>query len=202
MARPGKAGGVSKHKPDCACPVCTSQRRQKETLAQPGGRDPIAFPPKSVRKDQINADLPPILIEGKTGRDRILQFLAIRNAEPNLTHADIARKLGIAPRSLYSLISKATREGWLVFSDPVSRIENEIIPKVVDNLSFFLDAKDKQVTIETAKGTIFKKYQDEQGISDVAQTVLALKIEIPDASSVGTKILTGRIVGKPKELTE
>lgn len=202
MARPGKAGGVAFHKPDCKCPVCTSQRRQKEALLEPGGRGPIAMPPKSVRKDQVNADLPPILIQGKTGRDRILQFIAIRSAEPNLTHADIARKLGIAPRSLYSLICKATKEGWLVFSDPVSRIENEIIPKVVDNLNFFLDAKDKQVTIETAKGTIFRKYAEEQGISDVAATVLALKIEIPDTTSVGTKVLTGRIVGKPKELVE
>ena len=200
MARPGKAGGVSLHKPDCKCPVCTSQRRQKEALAEPGGGGPIAFPPKPVRKDALNADLPPIFIEGKTGRDRILQFIAIRNAEPNLTHADIARKLGLAPKSLYTLISKATREGWLIFSDPVSRIENEIIPKVVDNLSHYLDLKDKQVTIETAKGTIFKKYAEENGINEIPQTILALKIEKADGPDI--KVAIGSIVGKPRQLED
>lgn len=128
-----------------------------------------------------------------------MQFLAIRSAEPDLNHADIARKIGIAPRSLYSLIHKATKEGWLQFSDPVSRIEHEIIPKVVDNLSRFLDERNERVTIETAKGTIFRKYQEEQGISDVSTTVLALKIETVDPDKV--KLTTGRIVGKPRALT-
>lgn len=141
-------------------------------------------------------------MQGRTGRDRILQFLAIRNDEPDLNHADIARKIGIAPRTLYSLITKATKEGWLQFSDPVSRIENEVIPKVVDNLVYFLDKKDRTTTLETAKGTIFKKYQEEQGISDAAQTVLALRVEIPDMATGAPKVLTGRIVGKPKELEE
>jgi hypothetical protein len=182
------------------CYPCAAQRRKAEALAQPGGRDILEVPPKPVRKDQVNADLPPILIQGNTGRDRILQFMAIRNAQPELTHADIARKLGIAPKSLYGIISKATREGWLVFSDPVSCIENEIIPKVIDNLNFFLDAKDKQVTIETAKGTIFRKYADENGIKDAPSTILALKIEKGDGPEI--QVAIGSIVGKPRQIED
>jgi hypothetical protein len=194
-------GGLTHHRPDCACRPCAAQRRQKEALALGDRGGPITVPVRRTQNGKaLNADLPPIQIQGKTGRDRILQFIAIRNEQPDLTHADIARKLGLAPRTLYTLISKATREGWLVFSDPVSRIENEIIPKVVDNLSHYLDLKDKQVTIETAKGTIFRKYADEQGIHDMPQTVLALKIEKGDGPDI--KVAIGSIVGKPREIED
>lgn len=201
MARKRGIFGCASHKPGCQCPPCVSQRRKAEALALGDRGGPITAPAKHAPSGSpLNADLPPILIEGTTGRDRILQFIAIRNAEPSLTHGDIARKLGIAPKSLYTLISKATREGWLIFSDPVSRIENEIIPKVVDNLNFFLDAKDKQVTIETAKGTIFRKYADENGIHDMPQTVLALKIEKADGP--GIQVAIGSIVGKPRQIED
>jgi hypothetical protein len=110
----------------------------------------------------------------------------------------LRRSSGFSPRTLYGIIYRATKEGWLRFEDPVQRIENEIIPKVVDNLSRMLDEGNERVTIETAKGTIFRKYQEEQGISDAAQTILALKIEQPDGTE--TKILTGRIVGRPKAI--
>lgn len=129
-----------------------------------------------------------------------MQFIAIRSEHPEMRHGDIAKQLGISPRTLSGIIYKATKEGWLLFSDPVSRIENEIIPKVVDNLNFFLDAKDKTVTIETAKGTIFRKYADEQGIHDMPQTILALKIEKSDGPDV--KVAIGSIVGKPRQLED
>jgi hypothetical protein len=200
MARPRGSGGPAYHKDGCMCNYCTAQRRKAEALAQsvgPGGAPaPVAggLQPREV----INADLPTFITHGRTMRDRIAQFIALRNEHPDWTHAEIAKKLGILPRTLYGIIYRATKEGWLRFEDPVQRIENEIIPKVVDNLSRMLDEGNERVTIETAKGTIFRKYQEEQGISDAAQTILALKIEQPDGTE--TKILTGRIVGRPKAI--
>lgn len=121
-------------------------------------------------------------------------------AEPGIKSNEIARRIGISPKTLYAYISQANREGWLKFDDPISRIDHEIIPKVLDNISEFLDQKDKTVTIETAKGTIFKQYQDEKGLGEVSQTVLALKIETVEPDRV--KVITGHIVGKPKALLE
>ena len=56
------------------------------------------------------------------------------------------------------------------------------------------------MTIETAKGTIFKQYQDSKGISDAPQTILALKIETIGVDD--QKIIEGHVVGVARELGE
>lgn len=96
-------------------------------------------------------------------------------------------------------VNRAVREGWLVLEDPLDILEHEIIPKVAKNLSMFLDQGDKQVTIETAKGTLFKAYQESKGISQNPTTVLALKIEpaAPDAPQA----IIGQIIGIGRSLT-
>lgn len=203
MPRPyGTGGGPAFHKnPNCKCIACTSRRRKEEAIALAAreGREPVV--PKPVIKDgKINADLPPLIAEDRSARGRIAQWLAIRAAEPQLKNKDIAERMGIATNSLNTLIQKAVRDGWLKFDDPLSRIEHEVVPKVVDNLVTFLDAKDKTVTLETAKGTIFKTYQEVKGIQEVPQTVLALKIEASEPSTV--KVAVGQIIGKPREKVE
>ena len=124
----------------------------------------------------------------------------MRALEPGITTMECAKRMGIAPITLATYISRARRAGWLVFDDPMSRLEHEIIPKVADNLNYYLDQRDRTVTIETAKGTLFKQYQAEQGIQDSAQTVLAIKIEYPQdlIDSPEIKVISGNIVGKPK----
>jgi hypothetical protein len=150
----------------------------------------------------INADLPEIFhTHGTTARERIAQWVAIRAAEPGITAADAAKKMGLAPKSLNALIGKATKEGWLKFDDPIARINHEIIPKVLDNLNTFLDARDKAVTIETAKGTIFKTYQASEGaLEGQQQNVLALKIEMIGSDTA--PIISGQVIGKPRELKD
>lgn len=106
--------------------------------------------------------------------------------------------MGISPRTLNGLIYQASKEGWLVFEDPLSTIEFDIIPQVVKNLKKFLAEEDKTVTIETAKGTVFKQYQEHKGVSDAPQTILALKIEQIEGD--GPKMIAGHVVGKPKRL--
>lgn len=135
----------------------------------------------------------------RSPRARVGMWLAMRSIEPTLTTKEIAERLGISAGHLRTLIYEARKAGWLKFTDPLDHVEYGIIPKTVANLERFLDAQDKQVTIEVAKGTIFKQYQESKGISDAPQTVLALKIETgaPDPS---IPIVEGRIVGKPRQI--
>lgn len=109
--------------------------------------------------------------------------------------------LGVSHSTLQASILKAVEEGWLKFEDPISKIEYQIVPKVVRNLAKLLDEGDKQVTLETAKGTIFKTYQESKGISDAPKTVLALKIEMPEGDVPISTAVTGQILGTPRVLT-
>ena len=133
-------------------------------------------------------------------RDRISQYLHYSVAYPQATKTEIAEKMGIVHQTLSQILREGQDQGLLVFTDPLERIDYEIIPKIVDNLNYFLTAKDKTVTIEAAKGTLFKAYADSKGIIEGNQTMLALKIE--PASGTDVKILAGHIVGQPKTILE
>ena len=182
--KPGKG-----HKADCICVPCKARRRQKEALPFPigAGGTPVA---SSEEASEGKIVLEPMVVEGETveivKRDktrnvaaqvRVRQWLELRILEPGITNLEVARRLGIRTDTLSHYITRGTKEGWLKFDNPIDRIEFDIVPKVVENLDYFLKRRDKQVTIETAKGTIFKQYQEAKGISDAPQTVLALKIE-------------------------
>lgn len=193
VTNPGKAG---RHKKDCDCAQCKTRIRVKKAIARSirdGGDVQIIVP----REEILNADLEPLLAIKHKGRERVAKWIALRAQFPDETNAEIAKRLSMTPGALASLIKRAVKGGWLQFEDPLSRIEHEIIPKAVDNLSEFLDKKDKQVTIEVAKGTIFKQFQDSKGLNDKSQTILAFKIEsiLPPDS---VKIVGGNIVGQPK----
>lgn len=145
-------------------------------------------------KEVLEADF---VVVGKSPRDRVAQWITIRQQEPDLTTADIARKMNLTPRTLYAYLQRAHKEGWLRFDDPLARVEHEIIPKVLDNMSLFLDQRDKQTTIEAFKSTVARSYQEARGLTDAPQTFVAIKIEAANPDS--TKIITGQIVGKPRE---
>lgn len=155
---------------------------------------PPVVRPKGTRPEKYNT-------RDKSPRARIAMWLAVRAVEPGITNREIADRMGISVGHLRDLIYKARKEGWLQFSDPMDQIEYNIIPKVVDNLNYFLDKKDKQVTIETAKGTVFKQYQEANGLSDGSRTALAIKIEMPEpGTGAEPKIVAGHIVGKPRQI--
>jgi hypothetical protein len=184
--------------------VCTSRRRKAEALLRTDGDggNQLALPEKPSRKP-ISADLPALIATTKDPRSRISEWLAHRALDASLTNKEIARRMGLNPKSLNTLISRATLEGWLVFDDPLSRIQHQIIPKTIDNLNYFLDRKDKTVTIEVAKGTVFRQFQAAEGIQDNQQTVLALKIEMPESlPDPEMKIVSGVIVGRPRAFDE
>jgi len=132
-------------------------------------------------------------------RKTIVAWIGLRSLEPDITNREAAKRLGVHANYLNSTITKAAKEGWLRFEDPLNRLEFQVLPKVVDNLDRFVEEGDKTVTIEVAKGTLFKAYQESRGLSDASQTVLALKIE---PASGDIKVVTGQIVGKPRQLED
>lgn len=157
----------------------------------------------------LNADLPVLTATPEKGDDInrslyarriIVEWIALRSLEPDITNKDAAARMGIGRPTLQTIITRAAKEGWLKFDDPLNRLEYQVLPKVVDNINRFIEEGDKTVTLETAKGTLFPAYRERQGISDASQTILALKIEPADNQEV--KVITGQIVGTPRRLEE
>lgn len=134
----------------------------------------------------------------KTTKKRVADWLAMRFLEPDLTTAECAKRMGINPSTLYTHINRATKAGWLRFNDPLSRIEHEIIPKTLDNIKMFLDEGDKQVTIETAKATVFRQFQESKVAAPTNLNVLSLKIELaPGVTLPSIEMTSNHVVGKP-----
>lgn len=203
-----KHPGFRTHKPGCNCYPCAALRRKTEALSLPTGDGGTIL--DTATPEILNADLPAMVTspekEKKSGpnkdkwaREKIAQWVALRAVDPDVTQEAAAKQIGISRRWLQMLIQRAATEGWLRFDDSLSRLEYVVVPKVVDNLEKFLNEGDKTTTIETAKGTIFKQYQEMKGVSDAPKTVLALRIE-PASGEV--KIVTGQIVGTPRQLEE
>lgn len=199
-------GGPAQHKnPNCACNYCKARRRAQEAISQSDGIGRVPLDPKgNILTDVIEANAPLVTYGatalGNSSRDRVGQWVLMRHQEPGIKNIEVARRLGITIDTLNYHLNKATKEGWLKFDDPMSRIEHEIVPKVLANLSEFLDKKDKTVTIETAKGTVFKQFQESKGISESPQMVVAIKIEAADPDTV--RAVTGQIVGKGRDVEE
>lgn len=205
---PSKPGWLF-HKPGCKCRPCAGKAKALAVGAGGEGDLERDLPKPAAEVDPkqvIHANHPydpkkhgAILIgQDRTVRGRIREWLKHRTLNPAMSNADIAAKLGIGVTTLNSYICRAAREGWLKFDDPLERIEHEIIPQVVDNLNHFLKAKDRTVTIETAKGVLFPTFQASKGVNQAPITVLALKIESIDPSQV--KAITGHIVGVPRSI--
>lgn len=120
----------------------------------------------------------------------------MRAKEPGITNAEIARRLGIQPGTMNTILTRARKEGWLVIEDPLDRLQFDVIPQAVENLDHFLKAKDRTATIETLKGVVFPAYRESRGIIDNKVTVLGLQIQLPEhTDGVPSK---GRVVGQPK----
>lgn len=199
MPRTSAPPGPTPHKSRCRCEPCNARRREAKALAIATGVPAPIADEVFYEKDLLNAKV--IIANPRpTERSRIATWLAMRAAEPNLAVNEASRRMGLNPNTLSGMISKAVRDGWLKFDDPMDRIEHQIIPKTLDNLESLLDKHDRTTTIEVAKGTIFRTYAASKGVSDAPQTVLALKIETQGHDQV--KVLEGHVVGKARELEE
>lgn len=199
-----RRGGAAFHKvATCRCAACVSRRGKAEAaaLAARGKRKPGR--PRWGYEEILDADLPAIIAPAKrTPASAVKEWIAMRLEDPKISNEEVAKRLNIASRTLRAYIARGTREGWLKFDDPINRIEFEIVPKVLDNLNLFLDQKDKTVTIETAKGTVFKQWQEAKGVNENPNTIIALKIEMAPENELSPKVITGHVVGKARELEE
>lgn len=206
MAGKKGTGGATSHKnPDCLCSACTARRRKAEALALTAGAggSSLGTPTVDVTEGTVNADAPVHISKIHGTRARISQWLTLKALDPDITNAEAAEKIGIQRGYLQHCIAEATREGWLKFHEPISRIEHEIIPKALDNLNELLINKNKMATIETVKNTVFKQYLESKGVRDAPTTVLAIRIDAAPADTVDGEVvraMTGHIVGTPREL--
>jgi hypothetical protein len=116
-----------------------------------------------------------------------------------LDNQEIAVKLDLSYQTVRNLVYKANKAGLIHYDDPMERFENLIVPKVVDNIDYWIGQKDKKMTIEAAKGAgIFKSHQAIQVEGIAPQTVLALKIEMPPETGLEAKTIVGHTVGRPR----
>lgn len=195
-------GGPDTHRnPDCKCNACVARRRKAKAQLNGAGQ-PAADTTPAIPPDKAEAVILSDIPQHTRGvmRDRIKKWLQWKAIEPKLTHREAAARMGIAEQTLTNIIYKASKEGWLKFEDPLAELEYEIIPKVTQNLKYYLDQHDKDVTIKTAQGTLFKQFQDAKGITQAAPqtTVLAFKIEIPPGGPA--TVAAGHIVGTPRRV--
>ena len=163
--------------------------------------DPMVQEPEGDAKAESKAlAAPPIagnptyVVSRRAARDRIAEWVVLR--AQGMRNVEIAAKMGIQASSLSTLINRAVKQGWLQFESPADRLEHELAPMVVDNVRDFLIAKDKQVTLEAAKGLgLFKTHSALKVEGDQASTVFAIKIDMiePTVARAG-----GVIVGTPK----
>lgn len=201
------AGGTFTHKLGCQCYPCKARARLQETVIGSTGAGGQALAASSASKEEpLNADA--LFIASPKGSRRpslakksiIAEWIKLRSLDESITNTEVARQIGINRSYLQNVIQQGVKEGWLVFDDPLARLEYQVIPKAVENINAFLDAKDKQVTIEVAKGTLFKAFQESKGIHQGSTTVLALKIELPTTGNAQSEVIEGQIVGAPKVL--
>lgn len=131
-------------------------------------------------------------------RQKAAEIVALKVA--GKTRAEIAVIVGLQADTIKRYLYLAAKNGWLKFDDPTERLEYELLPKIVDNIAYHLNKKDKTMTIEAAKGTgLFKSHQAIKTETEAPQTVLTLNIEMPtDPAAVLKLIPAGAMLGQAK----
>lgn len=172
----------------CRCTACTAARK-RAAEANTGGigeGQPLIVPATTkLGMKQRSGGLTP------QSKKILVEWIALETLHPEMTRREQAERLGVNIYTLRHILTKAGKEGLVKFDDPLDKLTHQLVPKVVENLEHFLDQKDKTVTIETAKATVFKQFQEAEGIKE-QQTVIALKLDIvpaqgqlPEANIVG-----------------
>lgn len=137
-------------------------------------------------------------------RKKAVAIVAMRAT--GMTTEEIAAELGIKPGSVHSYVYRAAKSGFLVnkrgeslLDDPKDRVEFELAHKAVRNMNEFLDSDNDEVrermTLEIAKGALFKKFDPQPTAPSMGVQALAIKIEMPTTG--GMAVREGTIGGVP-----
>ena len=169
-----------------------AKSRAARTAEQLLSKDSRIIPLEPIDASDPNAI---IVVKDASPRSKVAEWVLMR-AE-GTSNAVIAKKLCISLPLLETYIYKGCKEGWLKLHSPTDRMEHVIVPKIVDNVEHFIDAKDRTMTIEAAKGMgIFKSHQAIKVEGQSSPTMLALKIEMTGEPTKGG----GNILGTPKTI--
>jgi hypothetical protein len=137
-------------------------------------------------------------------RKKVLAIIAMECA--GKSHTEIAAELGIKEKTIRQYKFIAGKKGWLTSVDPRDQLEYNLGHKIVENFKEALDSPDParkdKMTVELAKGTIFKKFDAQ---ASVAPPMSALTINIVNAPTEGGSAPTvrvGTMHGTPKTYTD
>lgn len=128
-----------------------------------------------------------------------MKILALRARE--MTNPQIGEMLGLTAGTIDQYLYRAGKMGWLeeLVDDPKDAIEYDVLHKVVRNLHDALDCDDPDrrdsMTVEVARGTLFKKFDPKTNVAPPPLTMLAVKIEMPAGEMPSVR--AGAIVGTP-----
>ncbi len=118
--------------------------------------------------------------------------------------AEISETLGIPKQTIQTYVKRSISAGWFTYKESMDvedQIEYSIPDKVVRNVNEFLDARDKDMTVEAAKGLgIFKQHQAVKvdGAVNVGMA-LSVRVEMPPLKDGQSPIaiLPGSVGGTP-----
>ena len=130
-----------------------------------------------------------ITLPSNSMRSRVAQW-ALGRIQGKTTK-EIAEEMDLSPATLNTYAYKARKEGWLKLSEAVDvRLEQEVVPKALENVIEFLEEKDKEVTLAAAKAVVFPRAE-----KDFSQptTIIGIKIALPD-----DEISVEGVIGNPK----
>lgn len=125
-------------------------------------------------------------------------WIRAKAANPDANNIEIAKQLGITVRTLRAALYKGRKQGWLEFSDPLHELKYGMVPKAMENLNLFLDARDKDITRDVLKATVFAEFAAAEGLQQQPNTIFALKIEVPEGfdKTAAAANIKGVIVGR------
>lgn len=163
----------------------------------PAASEALAPPPPATKPRWF-------LPKSSVVRKKALAIIAMR--ANGYTRAQISEELGIAPSTIDDYVYRATKSGALVgrdgrslLADPKEELETTLAHKIVRNFNEALDSPDEarrdHVTLEVAKGTIFKRFDPAKEAGAAPMTVLAVKIEMPAGAAMEAR--PGSIGGTP-----
>lgn len=148
-------------------------------------------------------------------RRKAIEIIGLKSQ--GFSHAEIGERLRIKPGSVATILYRASKAGFLedskgnfLLDDPKDEVEYSLQHLATKNLRELMTSDqvlskgDKLVkmeaTLEVAKGTLFKKFDQPKEAVTPNMNVLAVKIELPSSGSVVAR--EGTMGGLPSYTVE